>query len=89
MINPQECAERIILNDPDLAEPLFDLLLCAVEPGFKDSNEFDDIKQMLYLKIQHCRESRRRYEKSRTEKVSRDDDPAEIQPVHSAAEQSH
>lgn len=84
MINPQKCAERIILNDPDLAEPLFDLLLCAVDPGFKDSNEFDEIKEMLYVKIQHCRDSRAKYEKARMESSARDE-PAELQPVESAA----
>lgn len=65
MINPQRCAQRIVLNDPDLAVPLFDLLLKAVEPGFKDSNDYDEIMGDLYKRIQHSRDAREAYAKGR------------------------
>jgi len=65
MIEPQICAEQILLNNPSLAIPLFDLMLKAVEPGFKHSNEYDSVMEACWLKIQNCREAMDIYAKSR------------------------
>lgn len=65
MINPTECAERIVLND-DVAKELFDLLLWAAEqPDLKDNSDYDEIMGNLYKKLQDCRDARERYAKGR------------------------
>jgi len=65
MVNPIECAARIILNDPSLAEPLFDLLLWANQPNLAQNNIYDELLEMTYMKLQHCRDARDIYAKGR------------------------
>lgn len=65
MINPQACAERIILNDPSLAEPLLDLLLWADQQNLKENTDYDEILDILWLKIDAGRNARDAYTKSR------------------------
>lgn len=66
MINPQERARRIILNDPALAEPLFDLLVwVADQPNLKENSDYDETLDLLWLKIQASRDARDAYVKQR------------------------
>ena len=66
MIDPQACAARIILNDPSLAEPLFDLLIwTASQPDLKENADYDDVLDFLWLKLDSGREARDRYAKQR------------------------
>lgn len=66
MIDPQKCARRLILNDPALAEPLFDLLVwVADQPDIKENSDYDEILDMLWLKIQASRDARDAYAKKR------------------------
>ena len=65
MINPLECVSQITINDPQLAVPLFDLLVFAASPGFADSAEYDQMLDMLYAHTPDCRSHRERYQKTR------------------------
>lgn len=65
MIDPQACAERILENEPALAEPLFDLLLWANRPNLGDDNDYDEILNLAYSKLDHCRAQRDLYAKTR------------------------
>lgn len=89
MINPQQCAERIILNNHDLAKDVFDLLLWAAgQTDLKENSDYDEIMGDLYKRMQDCRDARAAYEKTRTEPVAHDN-RAELQPIQSAATKSH
>jgi len=59
MVNLEESLDRILYrNDSGLiARELFDLLLCAVKPGFA----LDDALTLLYPKLDHCQESQGQY----------------------------
>ena len=70
VINPNECAERIVRNDPDLAKELFDLLLWAADQtDIKDNEKYDEIMGNLYKRLQHCRNAREDYAKARLQRV--------------------
>lgn len=71
MADPVKCAKQIIVNDrSELAPLLLDLLLCAVEPGFKESNEFDEILDLLYVPADEYRDGRERYIEQRKPHVT-------------------
>lgn len=61
MIDPIKCAERITRNDPDLAEPLLDLLIWANQPDLSQNNDYDEALSRLYARLQDCRDARARY----------------------------
>lgn len=67
MINPQRCAHNIVLNDSAAqAAELFDLLVwMADQPNLKENADYDEILDMLWLKIQAGRDARDRYAKER------------------------
>lgn len=61
MIDPTRCAEKIVLNDPALAEPLLDLLIWANQSRLGDSNDYDEILEFLYSRTPHSRDARAAY----------------------------
>lgn len=61
MIDPQKRAAQILLNNPDLAEPLLDLLIWANQPKLGDNNDYDELLNQCYVKLQHCRDGRDKY----------------------------
>lgn len=65
MINPTILVSNILKNDPDLAQDVLDLLICATDPAFRDSNEYDEIKDLLFMKLQAGRTARDSYIESR------------------------
>lgn len=67
MINPQRCAHNIVLNNPAAqAAELFDLLVWAADqPNLKENSDYDEILDMLWLKIQASRDARDAYAKQR------------------------
>lgn len=66
MIDPQKCARHLTLNDPAAqAESLFDLLVWADQPNLKENPDYDEILDMLWLKIQASRDARDDYAKKR------------------------
>lgn len=81
MIDPLKCVEQILLNDPGLAQPLLDLLIRAEQPLLGDDNVYDDVLEMVYVKLQHCREAREAYIKGRRR--------PELQAVDAIAAGSH
>lgn len=64
-IDPTKCASRILESNPDLAADLLDLAICFSQQGFKDSNEFDSIKDLCWAQIQAGRDARDSYIASR------------------------
>ena len=67
MINPIECAARLIENDPgNLAEYLLDLMIWANRPSLGGEDDYDEILNNLYIKLDCAQESRDSYVKSRT-----------------------
>jgi hypothetical protein len=64
-INPTKSASRILESNPDLATDLMDLIICVGEAGFRDSNEYDEIKDLCWAKIQAGRDARDTYIASR------------------------
>lgn len=65
MIDPRQRARNIILNNPDLAVDLFDLLVWADQPNLSENTDYDGILDDLFVKIQACRDSRDAYAKTR------------------------
>lgn len=65
MINPQDRARRIILNDPALADDVFWLLVWADQPNLKENPDYDEALDILWLKIKACRDARDAYAKER------------------------
>lgn len=65
MIDPTQCVLDILLNNPDLAQNVLDLLICATKPDFRDSNKYDEIKDLLFMKLQAGRNARDSYIESR------------------------
>lgn len=61
MINPAGCTNEILENNPDLAVPLLDLLIWANQPKLGDSNEYDEILELLYAKTAASRKARAAY----------------------------
>lgn len=61
MIDPTQSVSHILENNPDLAQDLIDLLICATSPGFKDSKEYDEIKDLCWMNTQMSRDARDRY----------------------------
>lgn len=61
MINPTECAARIIENNPELAEPLLDLLLWANKPNLANDEDYDDLLESLYAMTPDSIEARKAY----------------------------
>lgn len=63
MNDPRRSAQRIILNNPDLADDLFALLAWADQPNLKENADYDEILNMLWVKTQKSREARDAYVK--------------------------
>lgn len=90
MINPQQSVQRILLNDPDAAEAVCDLMIwMANQSDLKDNSDYIAAFNAAFVKTNHCEECRLEYEKSRTESVVPDEARTELQPVVSTAAKSH
>lgn len=64
-MNPLERISHIIVNDPALAVDLLDALLWASTPGVRETPEYDEALDFLYVKIPDCRIHRDLYVKDR------------------------
>lgn len=64
-IDTAACASRIIKDNPDLASTVLDLLIGATAPGFKDSLEYEEIKDLCWVRMQQCRAARDAHVESR------------------------
>jgi len=65
MIDPIKSLE-IILQYPDLAIPLFDLMVWAANtPNLKDDNDYDEGLNLVYSHLDQCRAQRDLYAKNR------------------------
>lgn len=65
MIRPQTRVQEILLNNPDLALPLFDVLVFMASPGSSESAEYDEMLDMVYVHTSDFRRHRTSYEKER------------------------
>lgn len=71
-INPTSATHsvsQILKNNPDLAKHVMNILIHAESPGWKDSNDYDDIKDMCWLKTEECRDARDRYLAARAAEI--------------------
>lgn len=74
MINPLACATRILRENPDFAEPLFDLFICAREgQGARIEAELDDVEDFLYSKTPHGVDQRERHKKKRLQPATKEE----------------
>lgn len=64
-INLRESAQRIVANNPDLAEPLYDALVFMAQPRSALTPEYDETTEMLYAMTEDSRVHRQEYEKKR------------------------
>jgi len=65
VIDPQASVSQILLNNPDLAVPLFDLLIWVNQPNLAENDDYDRLLELLYGKTQNCRDARDVYAKNR------------------------
>lgn len=65
MINPQASVALILLNNPDLAVPLFDLLIWVNQPNLAENGDYNEILETIYGKTQNCLDARDAYTKQR------------------------
>lgn len=61
LLNPTKSVTDILESNPDLAKQVLDLLICATTPGFKESNEYDEIKDLCWVRLQQGRAARDAY----------------------------
>ena len=65
MIDPQAAVAQILLNNPDLAVPLFDLLIWADQSNLAENGDYNEILETVYGKTQNCLDARNAYMKGR------------------------
>lgn len=64
MITPYDCVVKILDDRPDLAEPLYDLLICARSShGAFMEAALDEVEEIIYSKTEHCKKQRDAYKK--------------------------
>lgn len=64
-LNLLESAQQIITNNPEYAEPVYDMILFMAQPDAVLSPEFDETKEMLYAMTADARANRERYEEKK------------------------
>lgn len=64
MINATQKAAEILLN-PENAGPLFDLMIWANQPQLEENDDYDDVLDMCWQKLDLCRLARAEYARKR------------------------
>jgi hypothetical protein len=71
MIDPVKCAERLIETDSsETAEALLDLMIWANRRDLGSEGDYDEILNILYIKLDRAQEARDEYVKSRATHAS-------------------
>lgn len=72
MISPQDCVLKILVERPDFAEALYDLLICARYPGgaFTDA-ALDEAEEIAWSKTPEAQRQREAYKKRKLPKASK------------------
>ena len=65
MINPQVSVAQILLNNPDLAVPLFDLLIWANQPNLVENGDYQELLKLAFVNLQAYEDARDAYAKKR------------------------
>lgn len=72
MIDPLKSANRILRDNPDLADVLFDLFICARwAQGAIVEVDLDETEDYIYSKTRHAQKRKERYSKERLHGGSR------------------
>ena len=64
MIRPQQCIERILRDDPEVADHLYKLLLWIREAkGSRRGAEADKVMKHLYAETEHSAKGQQRFDR--------------------------
>lgn len=74
MIDPQVCVNTILANNPELAEPLLDLIVWIdeVKSTASDRALLDDLVDDVYVKTEHAQRGRETYKALRKSLAAND-----------------